>query len=331
MYLGVYVPPHAGQAPGPPPPGFNAQAVVDAIRKATKGFGTDEKALINAITPLDAVQIDAVSRQFKSTVGKDLLTVLEKETGGWFEACLRAKVLGPVGYDVWLVHRACDGAGTHEDILNEVLLCRTNAEIHTLKQAYHATYHRDLDKVVEGELSMKTKRMFVMALQGARGDENAPVDGRLVEQDVHDLHVAARGAGTDEIKICGIFCQRSTRHLQAVGQAYYHRHKRTLADMITSEFSGHMKDGLLYVANTVLPGPPGVSRDAQLIEAAMSGAGTKDERLIYRIVRAHWERPRFEEVKRAYAATQSRKGLKARVEGETSGDYERFLVAIIGH
>ncbi|UZJ54587.1 hypothetical protein CBS101457_003907 [Exobasidium rhododendri] len=330
FYLGVPVPPPAGQPPGPPPPGFDVHGPVEQIRKATKGFGTDEKLLIAALAPLDAFQVDAVSRQFRASTGKDLLHVLEKETSGWFEAVLRAKALGPVGYDVWLIHRACKGAGTHEDLLNELILCRSNAELWMLKQAYRATYNKDMVKVVEDELSMKTKRMFVMALEGARMDDNAPINNQLVEQDAKELKAAARGAGTDEIKICGILVSRSTPHLQAVAQAYQHHYRTSLASMIKSEFSGHMETALLYIANTALPGPPGVSRDAQLIEDSMSGMGTKDERLIFRVVRAHWNRMRFEEIKRAYAATQSKKGLRNRVDGETSGDYKRMLLAIVG-
>jgi annexin A7/11 len=187
--------------PSPPIPGFDAYGPVESIRKATKGIGTDEKRLIETLAPLDAFQMDAVSRQFKATVGKDLLQVLEKETTGWFEAVLRAKVLGPVGYDVWLVHRACHNAGTQEDILNEVLLCRTNAELWMLKQAYRATYNKDMVKVVEQDLSAKTKRLFIMALEGVRMEENVPVDRNLVEQDAKDLYQAAKGAGTDEIKV----------------------------------------------------------------------------------------------------------------------------------
>lgn len=113
--------------PSPIPAGYNPAGDVDRIRKATKGFGTDEAALINTIAPLDVFQMDALTRSFKSQTGKDLLQVLEKETSGYFENALRALVLGPVAFDVWLVHRACDGAGTHEDILNEVILNRTNA------------------------------------------------------------------------------------------------------------------------------------------------------------------------------------------------------------
>ncbi|EPQ29823.1 uncharacterized protein PFL1_02496 [Pseudozyma flocculosa PF-1] len=327
FYLGVPVPPPPPHMPAAPPPGYNPTADVERIRKATKGFGTDEGALIATLAPMDAMQVDAVSRAFKATTGKDLLKVLEKETSGWFEAALRAKVLGPVGYDVWLIHRACDGAGTHEDILNEVLLCRTNAEMHVLKQAYQATYGKNMEKVVEDELSFKTKRMFTMAMQGVRQDDNAPVDPHMVEADIRDLHSAARGAGTDEIKICGILCQRSTPHLAAVAHGYARQHKRPLSKMINSEFSGHMEDALRFIVDGA---ENALERDARLIEDSMKGMGTKDERLVYRIARNHWNRARFEEVKRAYAAVCHKKGLKHRVEGETSGDYKRMMSAMVG-
>lgn len=48
--------------------------------------------------------------------------------------------------------------GTHEDLLSEVLLNRTNQEIFLLKEAYKRTYNKDLVQIVQGELSMKTER-----------------------------------------------------------------------------------------------------------------------------------------------------------------------------
>lgn len=61
----------------------------------------------------------------------------------------------------------------------------------------------------------------------------------------------------------------------------------------------------------------------------MSGAGTKDERLTYRLVRGHWDRPRWEAVKQAYARKYGRP-LVSRVKGETVRDQEKVLVGIIG-
>lgn len=210
FYLNTPIPAPAGQRSLPPPPGFDPNGPVESIRKATKGFGTDEKALIATLAPLDAIQMDAVSRHFVATTGKDLIKVLEKETSGNFEGVLRAKALGPVGYDCWLIHDACKGAGTKEAVLDEVLLCRTNEEMAILHGAYRAIYNKDMTKVVEDDLSVKTKRLFTMALKGARTEDNTPVDQQLVEKDVKDLHAAAKGAGTDEVKVRKmIFSQKS--------------------------------------------------------------------------------------------------------------------------
>ena len=73
-----------------------------------------------------------------------------------------------------------------------------------------------------------------------------------------------------------------------------------------------------------------MGRDATLLESAMEGAGTKDERLTYRIIRAYWRggRPYIDEIKAAYKH-KYKTGLVRRVKGETSGDYERLLVAIL--
>ena len=108
--------------------------------------------------------MEQIRKTFESTIGKSLVSVIEKETGGWFKFGLCGLVLGPLGFDVWLVHRACDGAGTHEDLLTEVLAGRSNEELEALKAEYQKTYHKNLVQVIQGELSHKTERMFNMIL-----------------------------------------------------------------------------------------------------------------------------------------------------------------------
>lgn len=155
--------------------------------------------------------------------------------------------------------------------------------MYTLKAAYQATYHKHMEKVVEDELSFKTKRMFVMAMQGGREDDNVPVSQARVDQDVRDLYAAgAAQLGTDEIKVCGILLSRSQPHLAALAQAYQRAHKKTLAQMVDAEFSGHMRDGLRFVVDGAMGDGNGIERDAALIEESMKGFGTKDERLVYR-------------------------------------------------
>jgi annexin A7/11 len=87
-----------------------------------------------------------------------------------------------------------------------------------------------------------------------------------------------------------------------------------------------MEDALLYQLRA---GRDRIMRDAMLLEDAMSGAGTKDLLLINRVVRCHWDRNHMNQVKAAYRQRYGR-DLVSRIKGETSGDYEKLLVACVG-
>lgn len=365
IYLGVPIP-----APPPAPPitpaslpGYDATFDASRLRSATKGFGTDEKTLITVLTSLDAYQIDLLTRVFEGSYGKSLSKTLESELSGDLEYGLVLLSQGPLAGDIWLMNRACKGMGTHEDLLCEVLLNRTNWEMWALKEGYKRVYGKDLVQVVKGELSMKTERcvprfpvlllslifsltnllclappifshlpwfgparfarlrLFIMALAGTR-DESPQVNHQLVEQDMNTLYKSGEGRlGTDEIAICSILTQRSDAHLLALSQAYTSRHRHTLTQAIGKEFSGHMREGLHLIARAHENPNASVELDAELLEDAMDGVGTKDERLIYRVVRGHWNRPRWEGVKSAYKRMYG-KELSKRIKGETTGKYE---------
>lgn len=87
-----------------------------------------------------------------------------------------------------------------------------------------------------------------------------------------------------------------------------------------------MEQALLQQLRT---GTDKAMRDALLLEDAMAGAGTKDHLLTNRVVRIHWDRNHLEQVKGAYHH-RFKKSITQRIKGETSGDYERLLVACCG-
>ncbi len=86
-----------------------------------------------------------------------------------------------------------------------------------------------------------------------------------------------------------------------------------------------MEDALVQMVRC---GTDRAMRDAVNLEEAMKGAGTKDEMLVNRVVRAHWNPAHVQQVKGAYKARFGT-DLIRRVQGETSGDYERALVAML--
>lgn len=154
------------------------------------------------------------------------------------------------------------------------------------------------------------------------------MDPHQVENDIRTLYNAGQGrTGTDEITFCSIILNRSDAQLRQIAAGYKHHHRRSLVTAIDAEFSGHMQEVLLHIVEGAVDA---MGRDAMSLEKAMEGAGTKDERLTYRIIRAYWKggRPYITGVKAAYEH-KFRKNLVKRVKGETSGDFEKLLVAVL--
>ncbi|KAL4803885.1 hypothetical protein BDV18DRAFT_144607 [Aspergillus unguis] len=317
--------PTTGYTPGQVATGdFRREAEV--LRKAMKGFGTDEKALIGILGKPNALQIAAIRSTYSSHIGRDLYSDVKSETSSYFRQGLLAIIDGPLMHDTELVRDAVQGVGTKEWLLDDVLLGRTNADLLAIKNSYDRTYRRSLERDVEGDLSFKTKTLFMNVLRAQRHEENYPVDIRAMQAEAQTIHgaTAARMVNNAD-EVCALFARSSNQELKALNHAFSERYHTSLESHIEKEFSGHMKDALLHMLRSALD--PAM-RDAVALEECMKGMGTKDERLVVRVVRVHWDRLHLENVKRAYHH-RFKQDLVHRVKGETSGDYQRLLVAML--
>lgn len=211
-------------------------------------------------------------------------------------------------------------------MLTEAIMGKTTAQINQMKQAYQSRYGRSLEADVRSDLSFKTLELFQMALTAKKPEEWVQPNPQAAQSDARSIYEATKGRiGTDEMTVCRILVNSSNIHIRAIAYEYNLQHG-PLVDCIKKEFSGHMKDALVYIVEGATDP---VKRDAVLLEASMKGFGTKDDLLISRLVRAHWNRIHLESVKNAYRSTYH-KELRDRVKGETSGDYRDMLLTMIG-
>jgi len=166
-----------------------------------------------------------------------------------------------------------------------------------------------------------------MALNGQRPLDHLPVNYTEVEADIETLHHASKKK--EEVPFFEILINRSNPHIAAVVTGFSHRYKN-LSKVIKKTFSGHIQSSLLYIMHGAKAKRDGQGfwRDAKLMEKSMAGLGTRDTQLIYRLIRAHWNPNRLEAIKDAYRRRYG-KPLENRVKGETSGDYQKLLVAIV--
>lgn len=305
---------------------YDPRADAYALRAAMKGFGTNEKELIRVLSNKDPLQINAIRDCYNLELRRDLITDLEKETSGWFEYGLVALARGPLLNDVYMALDAIKGMGTNEALLNDVVLGRSNADLNAIKQTYAAIHGRDMVVDILGDLSMKTKRHFDMVLAARRAEDSEPVDPARVAADVDSMYLATEGQiGTDELKVAEILTYRNDNQIRAISQAYNDRYRRSLSEVITKEFSGHMQEALLFQLHHA---EDKYMHAAKLLEEAMTGLGTNNKLLVSRVVRYHWNQDEVNNIKGAY---QNLMGIRLanRIINETSRDQRRLLLACL--
>lgn len=210
-----------------------------------KGFGTDEKALIRVLSNKDPLQIDLIRTTFDRTFKRNLIRDIQSETSRYFEMGLVNLALGPLLADVHNLRAAIEGPGTNEDVLNHVLLSRSNADMKAIKSSYHQKTGKSLESAVKGDLSMKTERHFLMVLAANRAEDAAPVVPQDIDHDVMEIYKATEGRmGTDELLVCQILSSRSDNQIRAIAHTYRQKFNKDLEKVLKSV------SGLLYVSKT---------------------------------------------------------------------------------
>lgn len=303
---------------------FDPLRDAEVLRKAMKGFGTDEQAIIDCLGSRSSKQRQQIMLSFKTAYGKDLIKDLKSELSGNFERAILAMMKTPIMLDVHEIKDAIKGAGTDEACLIEILASRTNDHIREISRAYKTEFKKTLEEAIRSDTSGHFQRLLISLAQGNR-DESTTVNMSLVQSDAQALYAAGENRlGTDESKFNAILCARSMAHLRAVFSEYQRMCNRDIEKSICREMSGDLESGMLAVVKCIKNTP---AFFAERLYKAMKGAGTKDRTLI-RIMVSRSEVDLLDirqEYKRMYG-----KSLYTDITGDTSGDYRKILLKLCG-
>jgi len=312
------------------------------LKKATKGIGTDEGAIIEILGNRSKEQIAEINRaythEFSTTLRKDL----EDDTSGHFRDALIGVVTPPAEYKAHYLHQAMSGAGTNEDALIDVLTQVSNKELQDIRYYYELHYgegkdgkvtgfeklakpagHSKLEKDIESETSYNFKKVL-LHLAAAHRQEFRPgegIDHHLVEGDAQALYKAGEAKwGTDDSTFIDILTARSPWHVQEVDRVYTQKHGHGLAQAIRNETSGDYMKTLLALVKT----PDRYWADR--IHDAVAGAGTNDRLLIFIVT--SFDKPTLQWIGKKYEELH-KETLEKAVKGDTSGDYGKLLRELV--
>lgn len=159
----------------------------------------------------------------------------------------------------------------------------------------------------------------------ATKDEDLTKKKWNAEYDVQYLRSAMRGLGTNEDAITHVITTRNNAQRQDLKKKYKTSYGRDLIEDIESELSGDYRSAVM-----ALFVPPAVY-DAYCIKEAIYGPGTDEASLIEILMTR--TNPQINELRKVYGdvASPHRKAsdalIEKDIEGDTSGDFKRLLVA----
>ncbi|XP_029787889.1 annexin A11 isoform X1 [Suricata suricatta] len=287
-------------------PGFDPLRDAEVLRKAMKGFGTDEQAIIDCLGSRSNKQRQQILLSFKTAYGKDLIKDLKSELSGNFEKTILALMKTPVLFDVYEI----------KDAIKSDFSCPQGERIQDGAWRGERTQLEASDMPSSGDGSEDSWEWHPEPLA-------CPA---LPPSQLHE------GAGTDEACLIEIFASRSNEHIRELSRAYKTEFKKTLEEAIRSDTSGHFQRLLISLSQGNRDESTNVDmslvqRDAQELYAAGENRLGTDESKFNAILcsrsRAHLVAV-FNEYQR-----MTGRDIEKSICREMSGDLEQGMLAVV--
>ncbi|XP_042895205.1 annexin A7 isoform X1 [Parasteatoda tepidariorum] len=306
-----------------PAENFNAERAAAKLRKAMKGIGTDERAIIDVLVTHSNSQRQEIKRKYKSLYGRDLVEDIQAELGGNFEDICVALLMPQIAYLADCFYDALQGLGTDEKCIIEILCTHHNREIEEIKSYFKQKYNKDLEEWITSDTSGHFQNIL-RSLASAERDESVEVDFKKAERDAQRLYDGGVNQfGVDGELFTKILCSRSASQLQAIFDAYERIAGHSLTAAIRSEFSGDSKETLLAIVYCIKQRNRYFAKE---LKECLKGLGTDDSALV-RILVSRSEID-LEDIKEAYLQL-FKKDIAEDVAADTSGDFRKALLRVL--
>jgi len=219
------------------------------LRKAMKGMGTDERALIDVICTKNKVEMAYLKRAYKALFDRDLIKDLESEISGDFRRIIvslasAGRETKPVDEDLAVqeakdLYNAGEGKwGTDEGTFNRIFANRSFPQLRATFLAYKKQTGQNMDAVIEKEMSGNLKMAFLTLVRFI-------MDPLTYYAEV--LYYSMKGLGTDDETLIRTILARCEIDLGLIKKRFEKLHQKTLDKAVKSETSGDYRKIMLQL------------------------------------------------------------------------------------
>ncbi|KAL9239945.1 hypothetical protein vseg_014216 [Gypsophila vaccaria] len=293
----------------------------EALKKACKGWGTNEKGIIEVIGHRNATQRKLIKEAYQQLFSEDLIKRFEKELSGDFERAVYRWMLDPLEREAVLANTALKKSDYR--VIIELSSIPSAEELLAFKRAYQARYSRSLEEDVASHFSGDMRKL-VLLLVSVHRYESEVTDRKLAEAEAKILHNCFKDKEYNHDEVIRILTTRSKAQLVAT----FYRFRDVFGTPITKSLASDQDKDFVSALQTAIRC---IKSPQKYLERVLSDAMHKrgtDEDAITRVIVTRAEKD-LEKIKELFYKKNS-VTLEHAVAKETHGDYEKFLLTIMG-
>ncbi|THU69813.1 hypothetical protein C4D60_Mb08t18370 [Musa balbisiana] len=330
----------------------------EQLHKAFQGWGiqrgTNEGLIISVLAHRPAAHRREIRRAYAEIYGEDLLKSLDKEltrdfevastylccsllalkisplslifVGFWFGAqrAVLLWVLDAAERDAVLANEVVRKWSPGNRVLIEIAVARTADELFAAKRAYQARFKRSLEEDVAAHTNGDFRKLLVPLVSSYRY-EGSEVNTSLAKSEAKMLHEKIKGKDYNHEEVIRILTTRSKAQLLATFNDY----KNQFGNPINKDLKSDPKNEFLSMLRAIIRCITCPERYLEkIIRLAINKMGT-DEGALTRVITTRAEVD-MKQIKELYYK-RNNVTLYSAVKKDTTGDYEDFLLALIGH
>lgn len=296
----------------------------ERLQKAFTGWGTDEASIISILAHRSAEQRKSILQTYAATYEEDLLKTLDKELTSDFERIVKIWTLDPPERDAFLANEATKRWTSSNRVLVEIACARSPHDLLLARQAYHAKFKKSLEEDVAHHTTGDFRKLLVPLVSSYRygGDEVNMVLAKSEAKVLHE-HISSKEYTHEDV--IRILATRSKAQVNATLNHY----KNAFGQDINKDLKEDPKDEFLSILRATVKCLTNPAKYFEkVLRLAINKTGT-DEGALTRVVATRAEVD-MKVIKEEYHKRNS-VTLENAIAKDTGGDYEKMLLALIGH
>ncbi|KAJ1413544.1 Annexin [Sesbania bispinosa] len=304
------------------PSNHSPQADAEALRKAFEGWGTDENTVITILGHRNVHQRQQIRRAYEEIYQEDLVKRMESELKGDFEKAVYRWILEPADRDAVLINVVIK-SGKNFHVIVEISSVLSPEELFAVRRAYLHRYKRSVEEDVAAHTSGHLRQLLLGLVTSFRyvGDE---INAKLAQTEAEILHEAVKEKKGSHEEAIRILTTRSKTQLIATFNRYREVHGTSITKQLLDEKSDDFQTAL-YTAIRCFNDH--IKYYEKVVRNAIKKVGT-DEDALTRVIVSRAEKD-LKIISEVYYKRNS-VHLEQAVAKETSGDYKKFLLTLLG-